>query len=265
MKKKKVKSEVVEKKKRRRKKKTPAANMYFTKKTEDAIILFNKTKEAESREKIFRDEIAYPLDKLAENIINRFKFPYVNQSFEDLKRQVVSFLVINLNKFTQGKGKAFSYFSVIAKNYLILHNNTGYKQEKRSVYLSDKTEADIPVEDILNLENTEDAIRETHEETREFIKLMIEYWENNTLRVFKKKRDIDIANAVIELFRRVDSIENFNKKALYLMIREMTNCKTSYITKVVNKMRAHVVQHAKEYQNWGYIRTNDSQFFKYKK
>lgn len=253
------------KKRRRRKKKTSSSTtMYFTEKTEKAIILYNKTKDFEKREKIFRNEIAYPLDKLAENIINRFKFPYVNQSFEDLKRQVVSFLVINLNKFTKNKGKAFSYFSVIAKNYLILHNNLGYKQEKRSVYLSDRTELDISVEDLLNLESAEDSIREAHEETREFITLMIEYWDENITRIFKKKRDIDIATAVIELFRRVDSIENFNKKALYLMIREMTNCKTSYITKVVNKMRIIVEQHIKEYHNLGRLVTNSSKFFKYK-
>jgi hypothetical protein len=76
------------------------------------------------------------LDKLAENVINRFKFPYLNQSFEDTKGQVVSFLVMNLAKFKPEKNKkAFSYLSVIAKNYLILQNNNAYKQQKRSIQL----------------------------------------------------------------------------------------------------------------------------------
>lgn len=246
---------------RRREKSKGGNKIYFSEATEKAIIKYNESTNPEEREQIFREHIEYPLDKLAENIINRFKFPYVNQSFEDLKRQVVSFLVTNLHKFTKDKGKAFSYFSVIAKNYLILHNTNGYKQEKRSIYLSDKTDSEVNIEEVLMLEEPD---KTEQEEAREFIALMIDYWDHNTVRVFKKKRDIDIANAVIELFRRAENIENFNKKALYLMIREMTNCKTSYITKVVNKMRGHVLQHMKEFHDHGTIAVDESKFFTYR-
>ena len=229
--------------------------VYFTKETEDAIIKFNQSNNLEERDNLYREYIEYPFDKLAENIINRFKFPYVNQPFEDIKKQVVSFLVINLSKYTEGKGKAFSYFSVIAKNYLILHNNNGYKQEKRAIYLSDKNDSEMQMEDVLQLQHPS---YEEREEAREFIHLMVDYWDENLLKIFKKKRDIDIANAVIELFRRVDTIENFNKKALYLMVREMTNCKTSYITKVVNKMKLRVLDHMKEYNQYGVIGVHEA-------
>lgn len=232
--------------------------VYFTKETEDAIIKFNQSNNLEERDNLYREYIEYPFDKLAENIINRFKFPYVNQPFEDIKKQVVSFLVINLSKYTEGKGKAFSYFSVIAKNYLILHNNNGYKQEKRAIYLSDKNDSEVQMEDILQLAHPSE---ESREEAREFIHLLVEYWDENLTKIFKKKRDIDIANAVVELFRRVDTIENFNKKALYLMVREMTNCKTSYITKVVNKMKVHVLRHLTEYNEYGLIGMDDAKYF----
>lgn len=232
--------------------------VYFTKETENAIIKYNLSTDPDERNRIYQEYIEHPFDKLAENIINRFKFPYVNQPFEDIKKQVVSFLVINLSKYTEGKGKAFSYFSVIAKNYLILHNNNGYKQEKRAIYLSDTNNSDVQMEDILQLKYPS---FEEREETREFIHLMVEYWDTNLSKIFKKKRDIDIANAVVELFRRVDTIENFNKKALYLMIREMTNCKTSYITKVINKMKVRVLRHMIEYNEHGVIGVNDAKFF----
>jgi uncharacterized membrane protein len=58
---------------------------------------------------------------------------------------------------------------------------------------------------------------------------------------------------VVELLKRANTIENFNKKALYLLIREMTNNKTVHITKVINKMKIHVLQHMKEYRKNGYI------------
>jgi hypothetical protein len=181
-------------------------------------------------------------------------------SFDETKKQVVSFLVINLSKYTQDKGKAFSYFSVIAKNYLILHNNNGYKQEKRSISLSESGETFVPIEEMVSLEAKD--VRE-HEDTKEFVRLMIEYWDKNLTVIFKKKRDIDIAYAVVELFRRADNIENFNKKALYLMIREMTDCKTSYITKVVNKMRAVTVEQMLEYNQYGTIGRGEPEIFTY--
>ena len=49
---------------------------------------------------------------------------------EEVKHEVVSFLVMNMHKFKEGKGKAFSYFSIVAKNYLILNNNKNYKMGK---------------------------------------------------------------------------------------------------------------------------------------
>ena len=66
---------------------------------------------------------------------------------------------------------------------------------------------------------------------------MVEYLEENIDGIYKKDQEKRIAYAVLEIFRKSDVIENFNKKALYLFIREMTNCKTQHITKVVNKMK----------------------------
>ena len=72
---------------------------YFTVETQDAIVRYNASEDDEERDFIFRKEIYKPLDKLAENIINRFKFPYMDYSFKDVKDQVVSFLVLNLHKY----------------------------------------------------------------------------------------------------------------------------------------------------------------------
>jgi len=236
--------------------------MYFTGDTESAIIAYNKSNDMDEREQIYRSSIQAPLDKLAENIINRFKFPYIDGSFEEVKGQVVSFLVLNLHKFTEDKGKAFSYFSVIAKNYLILHNNLSYKSEKRMVYFSDKLD-DSSIQEELIVDDSVEAL-ENSSDTREFIRIMIEYWDNNLYRIFKKKRDIDIANAIIQLFRRSENIENFNKKAIYLLVREMTNYRTNYITKVVNKMRTHVMRQLKEYRRKGQVE-DGSKYFSYEK
>lgn len=242
------------------KKRRKPGRIYFTKETELAIIRYNNCEDDDLRNKIFREEIHKPLDKLAENIINRFKFPYMDSHFQDVKDQVVSFLVLNLHKFTENKGKAFSYFSVIAKNYLILNNNNRYKQEKRSIYFSDTVDGQAPLEETLMV-NT--ASKEAQSDMKEFTVLMLEFWEHNLTRIFKKKKDQSIADAILTLFRRAEGIENFNKKALYLMVREMTGYKTSNITKVVNKMSDYMKAHTEEFRDHGTI-TEHSKYFTYK-
>jgi hypothetical protein len=240
--------------------KSKLGRVYFTDDTEQAIVLYNKTDDEYERERIFRERIHPAIDKLAENVINTFKFPYIEGTFEDIKSQVVSFLVLNLHKFTEDKGKAFSYFSVIAKNYLIYHNSNSYRDELRTVYISEaSTDETFPLEEILM---TDPDVEIDNSDARDFLHLLVRYWDFNLTKIFKKKRDIDIANAVVELMRRSDNIENFNKKALYLLIREMTDTKTVHITKVINKMKIYVLEQMSEYRRTGYI-SDPSTFFVY--
>ena len=96
---------------------------------------------------------------------------------------------------------------------------------------------------------------------KQFKNLMLEYWDKNLTVVFTKKRDIQIADAVLELFRRSEHIENFNKKHLYLLIREMTDVKTHYITKVVNVMKTHQKKILNEYLEHGEFTTDDETFW----
>ena len=110
--------------KKRRKK----SKIYFGTPAQEAIIEYNKCNDPKERSKIYEERIKFPFEKLAENIIHTFKFYYFDVPSEDVKHEVVSFLYMNIHKFTEGKGKAFSYFSIVAKNYLILHNNNNYKR-----------------------------------------------------------------------------------------------------------------------------------------
>lgn len=229
------------------------SKQYFTLDTEEAIILYNKTADQRTRSKLYAERIQYPFEKLAENILNTFKFSYFDVSKEDVQMEVVSTLIEKIHMFQEGKGKAFSYFSIVAKNHLILKNNGNYKRFKKTALLSEMPESWNPPDDF----------HETQfgEELNEFKELMLKYWDINLTRVFTKKRDIQIADAVLELFRRSQHIENFNKKHLYLLIREMTDCKTHYITKVVNEMKKHQTQMLNDYFDKGMIVSKSDEFW----
>ena len=207
------------------------SRMYFTQLTENAIIRYNKTDDTRLKNIIYNDHIDYPFDKLVENIIHTFKFYYFDVPIEQVKHEVVSFLVLNMHKFQEGKGKAFSYFSIVAKNYLILHNNNNYKKMK--------THTKMEVLDFgRHFDSEKDNLQGVglHEE---FVNRLLEYWDNNITNIFKRQKDINVADAVLELFRRSKNMEHFNKKALYVLIREMTGSNTQHITRVVNVMKRY--------------------------
>jgi hypothetical protein len=233
-------------KKVRRRGRNKKNKIYFSKATEDAIIEFNAEEDMDKRNLIYNERIKFSFNKLVENIYNTFKFTYFDSGPIEIQRETISHLVTNIHKFQAGKGKAFSYFSIVAKNYLIFHNNNNYKRFNQHVDISES-----PSEGSACLQ-TEDT-HHTDVQTKEFMKLLINYWETNVTKIFSKLKDLNIAYAVIELFRNCDRIENFNKKTLYLLIREISNCKTQQITKVLNRMKCYQSQISQNYTDRGVI------------
>jgi len=237
-------------------------NMYFHEGVQDAIIRYNALdpeKESAKRSKIYQEEIHPAFDKLSENMINTFKFEYFDDGFMDVKHEVVAFMVMNIHKYDHTTGsKAFSYFSVVAKNYLILNNNNNYKRYKTHDNIDlyqDRSDGKMPKKseklEVMNINEMED----------DFLSQLIVFFENLVPTLFKKRRDIDISYAIIELMRRRDEIENFNKKSLYILIREMTGVNTNNITKILNILKIHYKKAAREYHSTGMIGNQRGNFF----
>ena len=228
-----------------RKKRGPN-RQYFTKDTEDAIIEYNLTNDQYIKDKLYRERIASAFDKLAEIVYNKWKFTYFDDDPKDVMSEVVAFMIEKIHMYKSGKGKAFSYFTIVARNYLILNNNANYKRYKDTDIMSGLPESF----------DTENNFREEerNDEHRTFNKRMLEYWDKHLENFFPKKRDLQIADSVLELFRRAEHIENFNKKSLYLLIREITGHPTHYITKVVNKMKEKQMALYNEFDREGDIK-----------
>ena len=233
-----------------RKAKKGSPRDYFNQDTENAIIRLNNETRPHMKERIYNEHIRTAFEKLAENIIHTFKFYYFDVPSEDVKHEVVSFLYMNIHKFTEGKGKAFSYFSIVAKNYLILHNNNNYKRMKQH-----------DGEDVMDYKRdpiTELRSKEARTMKMEYIEQLAEYWRHNLSTVFKRKKDLDVANAVVELIDMRENIDNFNKKALYILIREMTGSNTQHITRVINVMKKHHDKLQRAYLSTGSVETKQT-------
>lgn len=204
---------------------------YFTQETEDGIIQYNKTNDRIKKNKIYNEYIQYAFEKLAENAYHTFKSStsYLETDIEDSKAEIVSQLIEKIHMYEEGKGKAFSYFTVIARNHLMMTNMKGYKKTKKLTNMSAMPE-------YWDVENDFEE-QELNDDYQELKQIILHFWDENLNSIFIKKRDMQIADGILELLRRSHYIENFNKKHLYLLIREMTGVKTHYITKVIKTMK----------------------------
>jgi hypothetical protein len=205
-------------------------NVYFTQDTEDAIVEYNNCENEILRNEIYTKRIHPAFYKLSEIMIHRFKFYNFDVPHEDVKHEVIAFLHEKLGKYDNTTGfKAFSYFSIIAKNYLIAENNKNYYQYKRRYSVESIDSERNVVNEQLRTEFTDGQ--------RDFIDLFVEVMEKYLPLVFPKNRDLQVADSVLYLFKTRENIENYNKKALYILIRERTGVRTQYITNVITKIR----------------------------
>jgi len=204
---------------------------YFTLDTQQAILDYRKETSQAKRNQIFNEKIYYAFYKLAENIIHTFKFYYTEvDNIDELKHEVIAFLLEKLHLYNQDKGKAYSYFGTIAKRYLIVYNNNNYKRLKGKAHVEEvDTDKTITNELILN--------QPEYPESFNFIDLFIKEIDENLLELFPKAQEARVGDAILELFKRRENIDIFNKKALFIYIKEITDAPTPVITKVIKILK----------------------------
>lgn len=224
-----------------------ASSNYFTRETEDYIVLYNNSIDPVYRAKIFTDHIYMPFYKLAENIIHTFKFYYTDvDDIESLKHEIVSVLLEEkIDKFDPTNGaKAYSYFGTIVKRWLINYNNKNYKKLKQIGSFDDmedsfevNTDLDSPSAVTLSM-FLDEWVEEMYEQL-------------NTL--FIRESELKIADAVLTIFKTRHDLDIFKKKALYIYIREMTDCETPHLTKVIAKLKEEFYNKYQLYYDQGLL------------
>lgn len=215
-----------------RKRKPKVKNNYFTSDTEEAILRYRKSTSLAERNRIYNDHIHFGFYKLVENIIHTFKFYYTEvDDIEDLKYEVISFLLQKLDLYDQSKGKAYSYFGTIAKRYLIIYNQKNYKK------LVSKAEIGEQHDDNALLNSITVKEPEPELDKLEIVELFIKYIDDNLLDLFEKNDELKIADAILEIFKKRENIDIFNKKAVFIYVKEMADAQSNTITKVIKKLK----------------------------
>lgn len=207
---------------------------YFTIDTEHKICEYLTLPPGPDRDFLYHASIYPALDKLVENVIHTYKFYHYDTVYDDLKLETISYIHERLHKFNGDRGKAFSYFTIVARNYLI--------QKNKEIYKSKVDRDDLLIVDDIYYVDIDDYSG-LQSESHEFITLWVEWGLTNLNDLFNNATNKTIAESIFVLFRDSDDIDIFNKKALYVLIREQTKInKTSSITKVVKLLKHMYVE-----------------------
>lgn len=217
-------------------------NHYFTKDHQDAIVKYAQTKDIKIRTRLYIDLIGPVFDEMVDKIVYTYKFTNL-PNVDVLKEECKIWLMTILDKFDPEKGsKAFSYFSVITKNWFIHKVKKTTKQTKKEIDLS-SLKNDLECEYL----STENSYFKERSEKEFWLSLFdeINSWEKENLKVNEKK----VLEAIKILFENPDDIEIFNKKAIYLYLREITNLNTKQVVNNLNKLRSRYREFKKEWDN----------------
>ena len=208
-------------------------HVYFTKEHEDAIVKYNHEPDPLVREELYRTMIQGPLSEMVDKIVYTYRFTTL-PNIDELKDECKVWLTTVLCKYDQSKGsKAFSYFSVITKNWFIHRVKQTSKKRRQEIPIEDYMISGKEIDDKLITDNGYDSAREDKEFWAHLWK-EIDSWDTGNLKPNEKK----VLEAVRILLANPDSIEIFNKKAIYLYIREITGLNTKQIVNNLNKMRS---------------------------
>lgn len=225
-----------QKRKRRKRRK----NHYFTQEHEDAIVRYAQITCVRERTELYVRWIEPAFNEMVDKIVFTYKFTNL-PNIDLLRDECKIWLMTILDKYDQSKGsKAFSYFSVITKNWFIHKVKKQQKQNRTEVNIDNIAK---------NYEekylSTEESYLSEREKDEFWIKFYEELksWDTNSM----KENDLKVYKAICVLFESKDDIDIFNKKAIYLYLRELTGLNTK---QVVNSLKKFKTKYYNFSANW---------------
>jgi ribosomal protein S17E len=221
-------------------------SLYFTEETQQAIIDYRNSDTQLFRDKLFQTHIYFPFLKIAEVWYNKLNIPYIKEESIDAQYDCVSWMIEQLNKFNQDKGKAFSYFSIVARNYYIQLNMKEYNKVRKYNFNS--------IDDNFDIVDTSYGRKEEVLLHEELFSKFVEWLDTHYVDIFRTKREQQIGSEIILKLKEIDTLEDFNRNNLLQDIADSIHTKyktrgsvRGYVTKVLNVLVSYYSDFKDEY------------------
>ena len=217
---------------------TPAANpkFYFTTNTQEAICKFQKSVDRRERETLYVQEIMPAFEKLVENLINIHKFSSMYDTYYDLKNDCVNFLFETIHKFNPTMGtNAFSYFNVVAKNWLIIKMKQKSQKTRRSISIDDFSSlslGDMQIIEEHSIVPSQDAALDKTIAAERVLRLLYDIRSK-----VKVENELACINSVITIFENIEELDILNKSAIFLYMRELSGLSPKQLTTSIQSIK----------------------------
>lgn len=212
--------------------------MYFTDDTQEAITCFQKEESSEVKDLLYLQKIQPAFDLLVENLILVYGFKSTQDTFEDLKSDCVSFLYETLYKWSPHKGtKAFSYFNVVAKNWLIIRSRKHQKQNKRHISIDapeSLTQEQLHIIETYDVMPAPDEILISRNVRSEISTLLREIERSVT-----SDTELACIRAIITVFDKIDDLDFLNKRAVLIYVRDISGLSSKRLSVAMSSIRKH--------------------------
>jgi len=217
-------------------------NYYFTQEHEDAIVRYAKTTCTRERTELYIKWIQPAFNEMVDKIVFTYKFTNL-PNIDSLRDECKIWLMTILDKYDQSKGsKAFSYFSVITKNWFIHKVKRQQKRNRREIDYENISKS--YEEEFLSTNESYLTNREEDEFWKSFYG-ELKSWDVSTM----KENDLKVYKAINILFESKEDIDIFNKKAIYLYLREITGLNTKQIVNSLKKFRKRYYLFKQDWEN----------------
>lgn len=212
--------------------------LYFNSGTQDAIVSYQELSTQKEKDRLYVGQIMPAFEKLVENLINIHKFTGMHDTYDELKNDCVNFLFETIHKFDAGRGtNAFSYFNVVAKNWLIIRTKQKTQRTKKSVSLDDPTSLTVHETTIIEEHNVLPA--------QDFFVDSVSSVESTLNMLYdirgkvKTENELTCINAIITIFENIDEIDLLNKSAVLLYMRELSGLSPKQLTTAMQSIKKH--------------------------
>jgi ribosomal protein L22 len=207
--------------------------VYFTKETQDAIVKYNNTDDVITRNYLYTKYIHKPMRKIIENVIHKYKFHH--SGFDTMNQyisEIESSMLEKIKLYDPERGRAYSYFTKAIRINLIIHNKIIYNKLINKASYDEVDNSDLCYKRFENNSYIKEELR-TDYYTDEFL----DFIELNLDKFYITRMDISTANAIVSILRRRFELDIFDKKALYIYVKNIVKVSNQKFLDTFNIIR----------------------------
>ena len=211
-------------------------NYYFDMNVQNKIVEYQNAKSQSEKNLLYEDHIYPAFRDLVKSLVAVYGFKSSNEDIAHLKSDCVTFLFETLHKWSPDKkSKAFSYFNVVAKNWLTIQSRRLLKNQRRSAYIDDPHGLSyVEKSELFDREYVDpDVLIKEKQEKFENLLKMIDYIADH----LKDKNDIKCCFAIKKVFSSIDELEFFNKRAVFVYLREISGLNSTELSSSLSSIR----------------------------